>query len=400
MRCGGCRSLPPLATPSGDVMVCRGGRDPPRQITSLGSRHGRRTGSPPRVSAPDPRRYVPQHVDGRRPAPPLRTRQLRLGVLLAIVLTVHNFPEVRCKHCSEPALLVTRTDSTRLRASPSPSPRSSPLVWASSSGLPSPCTTSPRVRPPIAPAPAPRRSHTPSGRYRSRRACIRRHAVAHQSHRPRPRLGSFCRLSGTHAENADARAFDHTAQGLSEPAGALFALQVLQPIFGSKPWFLSYTLCSVAGLMIAVSVVELIPEVRACPAAALTTDTPCSRQRLCTLLRPSSCSLTHCRPGAGVQAADCDRRGCGFGHSDYAHYDGCGVGSGLWRCGGVHWTPRRRSAAGRGPRPPSSSSPLPPAAASGLASHPQYPLHRRAPPQRIGRRVAGAECNSTPLCRG
>jgi len=48
--------------------------------------------------------------------------------------------------------------------------------------------------------------------------------------------------------------------GLSEPLGALFALTFLRPLFATWPWLVSYVLVYVAGIMISVSVSELIPE--------------------------------------------------------------------------------------------------------------------------------------------
>ncbi|KAJ9516065.1 hypothetical protein QJQ45_024505, partial [Haematococcus lacustris] len=50
--------------------------------------------------------------------------------------------------------------------------------------------------------------------------------------------------------------------GLSEPLGAVLALLVLHPFI--TPDRLSYLLAAVGGLMLAVCVIELWPEARAC----------------------------------------------------------------------------------------------------------------------------------------
>lgn len=53
-----------------------------------------------------------------------------------------------------------------------------------------------------------------------------------------------------------------TASGLSEPLGALVALLLLRPFLNMER--LQYVLASTGGLMLAVSVIELLPEARRC----------------------------------------------------------------------------------------------------------------------------------------
>uniref|UniRef100_A0A7S3LMR0 Zinc transporter ZupT n=1 Tax=Aplanochytrium stocchinoi TaxID=215587 RepID=A0A7S3LMR0_9STRA len=50
--------------------------------------------------------------------------------------------------------------------------------------------------------------------------------------------------------------------GLSEPLGALVALTLLRPLFREYPWLVDYVLVFVAGVMTAVSFLELLPEAR------------------------------------------------------------------------------------------------------------------------------------------
>jgi ZIP family zinc transporter len=52
------------------------------------------------------------------------------------------------------------------------------------------------------------------------------------------------------------------ASGMSEPLGALVATLALGPMFKRWPWLVSYLLCLVAGIMLGVSFLELLPEAK------------------------------------------------------------------------------------------------------------------------------------------
>lgn len=63
------------------------------------------------------------------------------------------------------------------------------------------------------------------------------------------------------ATNSRSKAFlMATLSGLSEPLGALLSLVFLKPFMIEHSWLVEYILCFVGGLMLAVSLGELIPE--------------------------------------------------------------------------------------------------------------------------------------------
>lgn len=145
--------------------------------------------------------------------------------------------------------------------------------------------------------------------------CVRGDTQPHHLHGAGTTFGA--RRDHTHPRGRASHAPSRPAhgQGLTEPLGAAVALVCLQPVLRGREFVIHWLLCFVGGIMTAVSVLELVPEVRlGCVRA-------CVRVRACSSALWRSRSARPARVGdAAPPAASHAGRPGGGGGGDAGHH--------------------------------------------------------------------------------